>query len=79
MALAVFLVQLLSSGIFPGTSRGIQLPLNAISFTGWGFRGLLLNEYLDRGPWVCCHRARALLNSDPASMRSLNLLAAYRS
>lgn len=54
MGLALFLVQFLGASIFPGTTWGIQLVVNAISFTAWGYRGLLLNEFTeDMGPWGC--------------------------
>ena len=54
VALVLFLIQFLASSIFPGTEKGIQLPLNAVSFTAWGYRGMLLNEFTpDSGPWGC--------------------------
>lgn len=45
--LVLFLIQFLASSIFPGTNLGIQLPLNVVSFTAWGYRGLLYNEFTE--------------------------------
>ncbi|KAK9808271.1 hypothetical protein WJX73_005701 [Symbiochloris irregularis] len=54
VAVTLFLVQLLAMGIFPGTNKGIQLVFNTIGFPGWGYRGMLLNEFTPTsGPWGC--------------------------
>ena len=53
VALVLFLIQFLAAAIFPGTASGIQRPLNAVSFTAWGLRGLMLNEFTDEQTWGC--------------------------
>ena len=54
VAIVLFLVQFLASSIFPGTNKGIQMVINAVSFSAWGHRGLVLNEFDGtNGPWGC--------------------------
>ena len=53
--MAALLVQGVASGFFPGSNRGLNLPVSAVSFIAWSYRGLLENEFLYRSPhlWGC--------------------------
>lgn len=55
VALAILMVQALASGFFPGSNRGFNLPVSAVSSTSWSYRGLLANEFKYRGSflWYC--------------------------
>ena len=65
VALALFLVQTLASPFFPGTNRGFQLPMTAISFPAWSYKARLslahhcivpcVSLWLHLGPWVARH------------------------
>ena len=71
VALVLFLIQFLASSIFPGTNKGIQLPLNAVSFTAWGYRGLILNEFADdNASWGC----PGAINTNPDVQKSTFVL-----
>lgn len=55
VALAALVIQAISSGFFPGSNRGFNLPVSAVSFIAWSYRGLLQNEFEYRPPhlWGC--------------------------
>lgn len=55
VSLVLLVIQALASGFFPGSNRGFNLPVSAVSFMAWSYRGLLQNEFLyhEARFWSC--------------------------